>query len=116
MIILDEKRVTARYLAYGFFLDIIALIIVIICPATGVFTLNYLKFWLLFKLIRLSEIDDFYLRRFNINRVGKALYVIFKMIVIIFLLSHLVGLIFYAMDYYYLTSGIYPPSCNYHDI
>lgn len=112
MIILDDIRITRKYFAYNFFIDTLSLIIVVICPASGVYVLNYLKLFLLLKMLRLSDIDDFFLRRFNINRIGKALYVIFKMVVIIFLLSHFLGLIFYAMDYYYLMNDVYPPDCN----
>ena len=49
------------------------------------------------------------MRRLYLNRVLKTIYVVFKLTVIIFILSHIVGLIFYAMDHYFLTTGFYAP-------
>ena len=113
MIITDRKRIVARYLRRSFIIDFISFLIILICPLSQTLWTNWFKLWLGLKLIRISEIDDFYMRRFNIHRKSKAVYVIFKQVVLIFVLSHIVGLIFYAMDYYYLTSGYYPPDRNF---
>jgi hypothetical protein len=94
-------------------IDIISLLIIIICPVSRSFSLNFAKLWLILKVGRLFQIDDFYLRKLNIHRKSKAVYVIFKLMVIIFLLSHLVGLIFYAIDNYLCSSGMYEDQCNY---
>lgn len=89
--------------------DVIAAIILITVPTSHSYYLNYAKLFLVFKLLRLSEIDDFFMRKLYIDRVLKTIYVIFKLIVIVFLLSHIVGLVFYALDYYFLTTGYYAP-------
>ena len=113
MIIFDRKRIVARYLKRSFIVDFLSFLIVLISPLSEALWTNWLKLFLALKLIRISEIDDFYMRRFNIHRKSKAVYVIFKQVILIFILSHIVGLIFYAMDYYYLTTGYYPPDRNY---
>jgi hypothetical protein len=107
MIIMDLKRITSYYLRYFVIIDVISLLVIVICPISGYYYLNFSKLWLICKVSRLFQIDNFYLRKLNIHKRWKALYVIFKLIVIIFLLSHTVGLIFYAIDHYLCTNGIY---------
>ena len=109
MIVRERKRIVARYLRKSFIIDIVWIIIIMICPLSEVIWLNWFKLWIVFKLMRLWEIDAYYMRKLNIYRVAKAFYVIFKMIILIFILSHIVGLWFYAMDYYFLSSGYYSP-------
>ena len=107
MIIMDSRRISSHYMRYFAIIDFVSLIVVILCPATKYYYLNFAKLWLILKVSRLFQIDDFYLRKLNIHRKSKAIYVIFKLMVIIFLLSHMVGLIFYAMDAYLCNSGYY---------
>lgn len=113
MVVMDPKRITNRYYRTYLSTDVAAAVIVILCPATRIFVLNYAKLWLILKLGRLSEMDDYYLRRFNIHRKTKAIYVIFKLMIIIFLLSHVVGLIFYVIDYQLCASGYYEHQCKF---
>lgn len=113
MVIMDYKRITSHFMRTYAVIDIISILIVILCPVTGYYYLNFAKLWLILKVSRLFQIDDFYLRKLNIHRKSKAIYVIFKLMVIIFLLSHLVGLIFYAMDDYLCSSGYYEDQCTY---
>ena len=105
----DRPRIFSNYVRSFFLIDFLTVIILFLCPITKYFYLNYAKLILLSKVIRLFQIDDFYLRRLNLHRKSKALYVIFKLMIIIFLLSHLVGLIFYAMDSYFYVTGYYEP-------
>lgn len=107
MIVMDSARIKSHYIRVFSIIDIVSLIILIICPFSRTYTTNFAKLWLVLKVGRLFQIDDFYLRKLNIHRKSKAVYVIFKLMVIIFLLSHLVGLIFYAMDEYLCASGHY---------
>jgi len=113
MIVMDPKRITSYYLRNSGVIDIVSLLIVIICPISNSFYLNFAKLWLILKVGRLFQIDDFYLRKLNIHRKLKAIYVIFKLMVIIFLLSHTVGLIFYAIDYHLCASGRYQQQCTF---
>jgi hypothetical protein len=106
MIIQERERVIGRYLHNYFLIDFITVLIYIVVYSSGNYYLNYFKLWIILKFIRISQIDDYYERRLNIHRLRKTIYVIFKQIVIIFLLSHIIGLIFYAMDAAILASGI----------
>jgi hypothetical protein len=110
---MDYKRITSYYMRRFAIIDIISVFIIIICPASGSYSLNFAKLWLILKVGRLFQIDDYYLRKLNIHRKSKAIYVIFKLMVIIFLLSHMIGLIFYAIDNYLCSSGIYESQCIY---
>lgn len=57
------------------------------------------------KFLRIFEIDRLFMRGLSTTLNKKAVYVIGKQLVIIFLISHTLGIIFYAMDYAYtLTS------------
>lgn len=107
MVIMDRKRITSHYTRTYLIFDIVSVLVVFACPISSYYSLNYSKFWLLLKIGRLFQIDDFYLRKLNIHRRSKAAYVIFKLMVIIFLLSHLIGLIFYVIDRYLCASGQY---------
>lgn len=107
MVIMDRKRITSHYTRTYLIFDIVAVLVVFACPISSYYSLNYSKFWLLLKIGRLFQIDDFYLRKLNIHRRSKAAYVIFKLMVIIFLLSHLIGLVFYVIDRYLCASGQY---------
>lgn len=113
MIIMDYKRITSHFMRTSAVIDLVSILIVILCPITRYYYLNFAKLWLILKVGRLFQIDDFYLRKLNIHRKSKAIYVIFKLMVIIFLLSHMVGLIFYAMDNYLCSSGHYQPECTF---
>lgn len=109
MIVMSRPRIVNHYLRRLFLLDLTFVIIVVLCPASGNYYLNFAKLLIFTKVFRLFEIDDFYLRSLNLRRKSKAVYVIFKLIVIIFALSHLIGLIFFAMDEHFLNSGYYAP-------
>ena len=61
------------------------------------------------KFLRLFEIDDYFLRRFNVKRIKKTLYVIFKLSVLVAVISHAFGVIFYIIDLYIYNNGIYAP-------
>lgn len=104
---MDRKRIASKYARGSFVPDMIAILIVWACPISTYYYLNFSKLFLILKLSRLSEIDDYYIRRLNIHRKSKAAYVIFKLTFIIFLLSHLISLGFYALDYELCASGKY---------
>ncbi len=110
MIIMDRTRVLKRYLRYFFGPDVLCVLILIVTPLSGSIDMNYLKLiFMAYKLTRLSMIDDYFLRKFNVYRNRKTIYVIFKLIFIILLLSHILGLVFYAIDFYFYSTGYYSP-------
>ena len=89
--------------------DLVYVILLILCLATQSYHLNYSKFLCLVKFLRLFEIDDYFLRRFNVKRIKKTLYTIFKLSVIVAVISHAFGVMFYAIDLYIYNNGIYAP-------
>jgi hypothetical protein len=44
------------------------------------------------------------MRRLNVKRIKKTIYTIFKLVIIILVLSHAIGVIFYAIDYYIMIN------------
>lgn len=110
---MERNRIVKYYMRGPFFIDVVYIIFIILCLATQNYYLNYSKLLWFFKLARLSEIDDYFLRRFNVKRIKKTFYTIFKQMVIILLCSHVIGVIFYIIDYYIYTQGIFQPSCTF---
>ena len=114
MIILERERVIARYLRVRFFLDLLMVLLITLGIALDTFVMNYLKIVIILSFRRILEIDQFYLRSLSLHRKSKTAYVIFKQIVIIFVLSHIEGVIFYWIDFAMLKSSMCldNPDCN----
>ncbi len=113
MIILDRKRIVSSYLRTYFIWDFMEIMVFLIAYIGQLYEFNYLKLILFIKIFRISDCDDCYVRKLNIHRGLKTIYVIFKLVVIILVLSHVVGFIFFAMDNYFIHYGYYPPDCTY---
>jgi hypothetical protein len=60
--------------------------------------------------MRIFEFDQFYLRRLAVNRVLKMVYVIWQQNVIIFVLSHIIGVVYYWIDFALISSTCQPPN------
>lgn len=96
-----------------FIFDFAYVILLIVCLGSGSFSANNGKYICLTKVVRLFEIDDYFLRRFNVKRIKKTIYTILKLVVIIIILSHAIGVLFYVLDYYIYVNGIFEPACNF---
>jgi hypothetical protein len=70
--------------------------------------MNYVKLVVVFKFIRMLELNELYMRRLAVNRTVKVLYVIGKQIITLFILSHTIGLFFYLIDIELINS----PMCS----
>ncbi len=46
------------------------------------------------------------------KRIKKTIYSIFKLVVIILVISHGIGVVFYVMDYYLYMNGVFEQECN----
>lgn len=110
ILIMDRKRILTNFLKRHFLIDVPSIIIVFLCLVTQSYGLNYAKLYLILKLNTLNRIDQIYQRKLQTQRLRKTVYIIVRLLLIVLLLSHVMGLIFYAMDYYILTNGIFPPS------
>lgn len=96
----------AHYVGYLFWFDLSFVIIQSIAMNSSSFEISYFKLFIFLKFIRLLQIDKFYLRRLSLHKVFKVTYVIFKQMVIIYLASHIVGIIFYIIDYYFVNTPV----------
>lgn len=95
---MEKKRAISRYLHYYFLFDLILVIFIAVALISQYFYLNYFKLMVVFKFVRMFEIDDIFMRKLAIHLNGKVTYVIIKQIITIFNLSHTIGLIFYLID------------------
>jgi hypothetical protein len=109
ILIMDRKRILSNYLKYHFIIDFLTILILFLCLVTQSYGLNWAKLWMVAKLYSLSKIDKIYQRKLQVHRVRKTIYVITRLLLIVLLLSHVMGLFFYALDYYIYINGIYAP-------
>ena len=101
---MERERVIARYLRVRFFLDMLVLIVLTISIQISSFGINYVKILIILNFRRIYEIDKFYVRALSLHRKSKTAYVLFKQMVIIYVLSHIQGVIFYWIDFSLLSS------------
>lgn len=104
---MERKRAIKNYIRGMFIIDLAYVIILIVCLVSGSFAANNAKYLCLTKVVRLFEIDDYFLRRFNVKRFKKTIYTILKLVVIIVVISHAIGVLFYVLDYYIYINGIF---------
>jgi len=109
ILIMDRKRILTNFLKRHFIIDIPTIIIVFLCVATQNYGINYAKLFLILKLNTLGCIDRIYQRKLQTKRVRKTVYVVARLLLIVLLIAHVMGLIFYAIDDYILTNGIFAP-------
>jgi hypothetical protein len=111
VLVMDRKRILTNYLKNHFLIDIPTILILFLCVVTQAYSLNYAKLYMILKLYSLNCIDRIYQRKLQTKRLRKTIYIIARLLVIVMLLSHIMGLIFYALDNYLYTNGIYAPQC-----
>lgn len=58
------------------------------------------------KFSRIFDLDQLFIRNLSTTSSKKAIYVISKLLVGVFLVSHTLGIIFYAIDYAYTLRPI----------
>lgn len=80
-------------------IDILLIIILIISMVSDDFYMNFLKIIIALKFLRMFEIDGLFLRKLSTSPNYRALYVIGKQLVTIFVVAHTIGTIYYAIDY-----------------
>lgn len=99
VIITDKSRVVSNYLRSVFIPDLLLIIILIITILSSDIYINIVKILVVTKFIRMLDIDELYLRKISTRKMLKVYYVISKQFITIFILSHTIGLFFYAIDY-----------------
>jgi hypothetical protein len=99
MVILNKERVIRRYIYRYLVIDIILIVCMSVTMFGDFLTYKILKSVVVFKFLRMFEIDVLYLRKISTKFSIKILYVVFKQVVTIFVIAHTMGIIFYAIDY-----------------
>lgn len=99
MVILNKERVIRRYIYRYLVVDIILIVCMSVTMFGDFLMYKILKSMVVFKFLRMFEIDVLYLRKISTKFTLKIFYVIFKQVVTIFVIAHTMGIIFYAMDY-----------------
>ena len=69
-IILDKTRVIHRYTHYYFYIDAILVIVIIVALSVQVYEINWGKILIMYKFIRMFEMDSLMSRK--INTIVKA--------------------------------------------
>lgn len=112
VIVTDRARVVNRYLHYYIVLDVVLVVILVATLISESYAMNYVKLVVVFKFIRMFELNELYMRRLAVSRKGKVLFVIGKQIITIFILAHIIGLIFYIIDFGLVNSPVCQPAAN----
>jgi hypothetical protein len=110
---MDRKRILSNYIKYHFLADFIFMIILLICITSHSYYWNYAKLFIIFKLRSISKIDQIYQRSLQTHRFKKTVYIIIRILIIDLSICNIIGLIFYAIDHYILTNGIFAPDCKF---
>jgi hypothetical protein len=99
VIVTDKTRVVGQYLRTYFIPDVLLAIIMLASIISNSLYLNIAKIIVVVKIMRMFDIDELYMRKISTNANLKIAYVIGKQFITIFILSHTIGLFFYAIDY-----------------
>jgi hypothetical protein len=99
VLVVERERVVARYLRYGLAGDLVVAVVESVAVGSDGYAINYFKVVVVFKFFRMFQMDEYYLRAFDLNRGVKTVYVIGKQAITIFVLAHTIGIIFYWIDY-----------------
>ena len=86
-------------------MDVIITIVLTIGVSITPFAINYVKIIVILKYSRIIEFDHLFLRRLTIHRRLKVTYVLFQQVVIIFVLSHIIGVIYYWIDFALISTS-----------
>lgn len=99
MVVVERERAVRRYARSFLAVDAALVVVLAVSLASGDYYTNVPKMLVVLKFARMFEIDALFVRRLSTSYNAKALYVISKQLVTVFVLSHSLGLVFYAMDY-----------------
>lgn len=97
-IILDRQRVTNRYTHYYFYFDALLVLIIIVALAVQTFYLNWPKILIMYKFVRMFEMDALMSRKVSTMVKSRLFYEISKQFVTVYVLSQIWGIFFYLMD------------------
>jgi hypothetical protein len=99
VIITEKARVVSNYLRSYLIPDVLLALITLISLISSDYYLNIVRLIVVTKLARMLEIDELLIRKISTAKTLKISYVIGKQFITIFILSHTIGLFFYAIDF-----------------
>jgi hypothetical protein len=106
IIVKNKLRVRSRYVDYPIIIDISVFLILFLALATQLYTINYVKMVIILKFVRMFEIDRYVMRMLLVEYTLKVIYVILKQVVVIIIISHVIGIFYFMLDSYLLTTDV----------
>lgn len=111
ILIMDKSRIARKYVRLGLWVDIFTILVTILSLTNISYNVNYLKLAYLWKIMKIQNADNLISKRLQLFRITRCLYIITKVVWVLVLLSHVLGIIFYLIDLNLLNKD-YDPSCK----
>ena len=86
-IILNRRRVVHRYTHYYFYFDLILVLLIILSLTVQVYGINWGKILIMFKFLRMFEMDSIMSRKVSTKVKARLLYEISKQFITVYVLS-----------------------------
>lgn len=106
VIVTNKQRVISRYKRILVFTDSTLVIILILSLVNKSYYWNYFKIIVIFKFVRILEIDTIMMRILAVHSFLKVLFVMFKQIITILIYAHIIGVFYFMIDNYLLTTSV----------
>lgn len=110
VLVFNRKEIYRHYLRQHLAIDMLALIVVMMSFFSGAFLVNYIKILFLLKLYNFHVIDVSFQRVLQFHRTRSTVYMVSRLIVIMIMLCHYLGGIFYAIDLFVYNNNFYGPN------
>ena len=104
---LSRKIVVKSYLKCRVYVDLIVLVILALSIYLPYSWAGFLRLVIFIKLQEVWRFDRIFFRTIHTHRNLKQLYLLFKLVLALMYLSHLLGCLFYYMDYQLILSSYY---------
>ena len=106
VIVTNKQRVVSHYMHFLFFTDTALVAVLVVALVTRGYDWNYFKVVVLFKLARVLEIDAIVMRVLATRAMLRVLFVMTKQVINILVFAHTIGVFFYMLDSYLLTTSV----------
>lgn len=108
-LIKDIGLIFNRYIKFELYLDIIALLSVIIPLATGNVESNWIKILWFLKIYAMNKINEEFQRVTQLYITYNTIYLVMKLVVVTYFVGHFLGIIFYLVSLYLYNTNYYGP-------
>lgn len=96
---LDRQTVVRQYTKFSIYIDLLIIILLCLSVYLKQYWADVLRLAIFFKLSDLIRFDQVFFRLIHTHRLTKQLYLLLKLIMAVFLVSHILGCIFFYIDY-----------------